>query len=138
MPAFTWLSGRGKLFAMSELDAGTESAKPEITLGMIRAGVARLREWGTEEEEPEALVWAICEAALAAKPKCRRPTRQILFAAPPQAVLRLVTTSGSLLSQATLSEQGRPTLVERAETERHRLGLHPPTPDGHADHSDLC
>lgn len=107
---------------MSETMTGTSPSTPNITLGMIRAGVAAFLEWNSEEEDPEALVWAICEAILAAAPAKEYSTIGTLFEAPPQGGLRLVTTPVSLLSQATLSEQGRPTAAGQAGSGRNRRG----------------
>lgn len=60
----------------------------EITLKMLHAGVAAFLRWDGATEEPEALVWSICEAALAAREK-RTAASSTAVLSPTPAELRL-------------------------------------------------
>src|SRR4051812_41248913 len=102
------------LARMSEHDAGTKSAavdaEIEISLGMIRAGVEAFYRWNGEEEEPEALVWAICEAVIAARSSQPSPpgaSSQTLLESRPQGVRYLVTVSERSPPRAVLLERDR-------------------------------
>src|SRR4051794_12364257 len=97
------------LACMSEHEAGRKSAigaaEIEISLGMIRAGVEAFHRWSAEEEEPEALVWAICEAVIAARPSQPSPPRAsspTLLGSGLQGVRYLVTVSGRSPPRAVL------------------------------------
>ena len=82
-----------------------------VTLGMLRAGVEAFYRWDGEEEEPEALVWSICEAVVAALPKCAasrgEEIRPALVKSRLQGELCLVTMSARSPIRGVLLELGR-------------------------------